>query len=173
MPKRVAPFVLVLLGVFFGLAEARAGGGAATAECKKLVGTYLTENRPKGESGEGFTSRSLLSLGAAHLALFADSGEGGEAGFAPFTEGQGNWYCQPAEGGLKVRATTFDFTVPAAGSKGGIGRLDFDLAYDPAGETLKGTATLYLIPLEGDPLAADALKDGRTFAVAGKRVKAP
>jgi hypothetical protein len=165
---------LVALLSSFGFVEAQAGEGAVATDCKKLVGTYLIENRPKGASAGGFTSRSLISRGGAHLALFTDSGQGGEAGFAPFTEGQGSWYCEPGDGGkLKVRVTTLDFTVPAGGSEGGIGRLDFDLAYDPAGETLKGTATLYLIPLAGDPLAVDALKDGRTFEVAGQRVKAP
>jgi hypothetical protein len=123
--------------------------------CKYLIGTYLTENRPKGESGGSFTSRSLLSLGSGHLMLFTDSGESGEAGFAPFTDGRGSWYCEPGDGdALKIKGTTLDFTAPAAGDpKGGIGRLDFDLTFDGASKTIGGTATLYLLPLGGDPLA--------------------
>jgi hypothetical protein len=72
-----------------------------------------------------------------------------------------------------VSATTLDFTAPTAGSEGGIGRLDFDLAYDAESHTLSGTATLYLIPLDGDPLAKDALKDGRAFEITGERMGAP
>jgi hypothetical protein len=143
--------------------------------CRYPIGTYLTKNKPKGEIGDSFTSRSLLSLGSAHLALFTDSGEGGEAGFAPFTEGRGNWYCRPGDDGkLSVKATTFDFTAPEAGGQlGGIGRLDFDLTFDVADKTLAGTATLYLLPLGGDPLDANALKDGREFEISGQSVRKP
>ncbi|HSD92758.1 MAG TPA: nuclear transport factor 2 family protein [Methyloceanibacter sp.] len=143
--------------------------------CRYPIGTYLTKNKPKGESGDSFTSRSLLSLGSAHLALFTDSGEGGETGFAPFTGGRGNWYCRPGDDGkLNVKATTLDFTAPeAGGQQGGIGRLDFDLTFDIAGKTLGGTATLYLLPLGGDPLDASALKDGREFEISGQSIGAP
>ncbi|MFO7478037.1 MAG: nuclear transport factor 2 family protein [Methyloceanibacter sp.] len=142
--------------------------------CRSLIGTYLTENRPKGESSAGFTSRSLLSLGSGHLMLFTDSGESGEAGFAPFTDGRGSWYCEPGDGdALKIKGTTLDFTAPAAGDpKGGIGRLDFDLTVDGASKTIGGTATLYLLPLGGDPLAEAALMDGREFAITAQRVGA-
>lgn len=151
--------------------EAGAGETHEKSGCKHVIGTYLTKNKPKGESGESFTSRSLISLAAAHLILFTDSGEGGEAGFAPFTDGRGNWSCQPGgDSTIKVTATTLDFTEPKAGSEGGIGRLDFDLAYNPDGQTLSGTATLYLIPLDGDPLAKDTLKNGRKFAITGQRL---
>jgi hypothetical protein len=142
--------------------------------CKFLIGTYLTKNKPKSDSGESFTSRSLLSLGSGHLMLFTDSGESGEAGFAPFTDGRGSWYCEPGDGdALTVKGTTLDFTAPAAGdAKGGIGRLDFDLSLDGASKTIGGTATLYLLPLDGDPLAEAALKDGREFEITGRRVGA-
>jgi hypothetical protein len=142
--------------------------------CRFLIGTYLTKNQPKGESGESFSSRSLLSLGSAHLALFADSGESGEAGFLPFTDGRGSWFCRSGEdGAIKISATTLDFTAPVQGeAKGGIGRLDFDLSFDAQSETLDGTATLYLLPLDADPLAASSLKDGREFAVTGQRIGA-
>jgi hypothetical protein len=136
--------------------------------CKGLVGTYLTDNVVKQSAA---TSRSLLSLGAAHLALFTDSGEGGEAGFAPFTDGRGTWFCSRGEdGALKVTATTLDFTAATAETKAGIGRLDFDLAASPDRQTLSGTATLYLIPLDGDPLDQASLKDGRAFEVTGRRL---
>jgi hypothetical protein len=38
---------------------------------------------------------------------------------------------------------------------------------------LNGTATLYLVPLGQDPLAAGELKDGRQFDITGQRVAAP
>jgi hypothetical protein len=71
---------------------------------------------------------------------------------------------------LKVTATTLDFTAPTADAKAGIGRLDFDLATSSDRQTLSGTATLYLIPLDGDPLDQASLKDGRTFEVTGRRI---
>jgi len=54
-----------------------------------------------------------------------------------------------------------DFTTP---TKAEIGRLDLDLAYDPAGKTIKGTATLRLIPLGSDPPPGEGsgLRDRRT-----------
>jgi len=143
--------------------------------CRGLTGTYLTKNVMKGESGDSFTSRSLISIGRFGLILFTDSGEGGEAGFAPFTDGRGSWRCVSGEGEApKASATTLDFTVPTAeGSKAEIGRLDFELTYDPASKPINGTATLYLVPLGSDPLVAGALKDGRQFAITGQRVEAP
>jgi Domain of unknown function (DUF4440) len=151
------------------------GKHKALRACRFLIGTYLTENKPKDASGGDYTSRSLLSLGGAHLALFTDSGEGGEAGFAPFTDGRGSWYCRPGDNGeLKLKATTLDFTSPKAGEQaGGIGRLDFDLAFDAEKKSIAGSATLYLLPLDGDPLDPGALKDGREFEITGQRVGAP
>jgi hypothetical protein len=163
--------IVVLLSLFLVAAlpiEAWAGE-TKQGGCKALLGTYLTTNKPK--SGDKIVSRSLLSFAAAHLVLFTDSGESGEAGFAPFTDGQGTWYCEPGEGGaLKLSATLLDFTGPGVGSAAGIGRLDFALSSAPNSETLSGTATLYLIPLDGDPLDPAALKDGRAFDVTGRRI---
>jgi hypothetical protein len=78
--------VLLSLILAAGLPFAALAGEASQhkqAGCKSLIGTYLTKNRPKGESGDKFTSRSLISFGAADLALFTDSAEGGEAGICP------------------------------------------------------------------------------------------
>ncbi len=140
--------------------------------CRFLIGTYLTENKPK--DAENVASRSLITLGGGHVMLFTDSGEGGETGFAAFTDGRGSWYCEPGDGDtLKITGTTLDFTVPATGeAKGGIGRLDFDLTFDRAAKTIGGTATLYLLPLDGDPLDSNALKDGREFQITARRVGA-
>ena len=142
--------------------------------CKYLIGTYLTENRPKGQSGGSFISRSLLSLGRGHLLLFTDSGEGGEAGFASFTDGRGSWYCRRGEDGTtRITGTTLDFTAPSAGeATGGIGRLDFDLTFNGERKTIGGTAMLYLLPLDGDPLNDATLKDAREFEITGQRVGA-
>jgi hypothetical protein len=146
-------------------------GGDDKPGCKDVAGTYLTKN--SAEEG-GFTSRSLLSLGRGGVASLTDSGEGGEAGFAPFTDGRGAWSCVTGDHGeIVMTVTTLDFTSPPGGVSAQIGRLDFDLGYDPGVGTIAGTASLYFIPLEADPLASDAVKDGRQFQIAGKRVEVP
>ena len=139
--------------------------------CKGLVGTYLTKNTMKDGSAGGFTSRSLITIARSGLALFTDSGEGGETGFAPFTDGRGTWRCLPNG---EISATTLDFTVPTAEKPDAeIGRLDFKLAYDRGSKTLTGTATLYLVPLGQDPLVKSDLKHWRQFEITGQRVEAP
>jgi hypothetical protein len=143
---------------------------AEAGACHDLVGTYLTKNFAEGESGGDFTSRSLISLSGSNQASFTDSGEGGEKGFGPFTDGRGSWRCIEAN---KAHAITLDFTTPTAEApKADIGRLDLDLAYDPASKTIKGTATFRLIPLGADPLASGEGR-GRQFKIVGKRVEAP
>jgi hypothetical protein len=150
------------------IAASRTGYAEAGA-CHDLVGTYLTENFAEGESGS-FTSRSLIVLSGSGQASFTDSGEGGEKGFGPFTDGRGAWRCLEAN---KLHAITLDFTTPTAEQpRADIGRLEFDLVYDPASKTIKGTATLRLVPLGSDPLAAGD-GGGRQFEVKGQRVEAP
>jgi hypothetical protein len=103
-------------------------------------------------------------------AFFTDSGEGGEAGFAPFADGRGVWRCVSAN---NVRALTLDFTMPTASAPHAeIGRLDLDLAYDAANKTIKGTGTLHLIPLGADPLIPGELGGGRQFEIVGQRIEA-
>jgi hypothetical protein len=125
---------------------------------------------PRARGSGDFTSRSLIALSGSGQASFTDSGEGGEAGFGPFTDGRGSWRCIEAN---KLHAITLDFTTPTAEQpKADIGRLDFDLAYDPASKTIKGTAVLRLVPLGSDPLAPGK-GDGRQFEITGQRVEAP
>jgi hypothetical protein len=152
-------------------ASAPSGAHAASGEdCGGLVGTYLTKNSVAGASGQ-LTSRSLLSFTASGQIFFTDSGEGGEAGYAPFTDGRGAWRC--LDDG-KARATTLNFTLPAAGEpKARIGRLDMDFSYDARAKTIAGTGILYFLPLTADPMQAGELKDGRDFKITGQRVDAP
>jgi hypothetical protein len=147
---------------------------AKASPCKELMGTYLTKNSAKGASEGTVASRSLLSFGSGGIVSFADSGEGGEAGFAPFTEGSGTWRCIAGDNGdAKIKATTLDFTEPAGGANGEIGRLDFDLAYVAGKRTMKGSAVLYLMPLSDDPLKPGKPAGGRGFEITAQRLAAP
>jgi hypothetical protein len=150
--------------------SAPSGAGAASAgHCGGLVGTYLTKNSVAGGS-QRLTSRSLMSFTSSGQIFFTDSGESGEAGYAPFTDGRGAWRCL---GGGKARATTLDFTLPAAGdSKPRIGRLDMNFSYDAKTKTITGTGVLYFVPLTADPMQPSELKDGRDFELTGERVEA-
>lgn len=148
-------------------------GDGKRGACRRLAGTYLTKNVAKGAGG--VISRSLISLDPSGIALFTDSGEGGAAGFAPFTDGRGTWQCLPGEdGALRARATTLDFTEPTAEHpKAEIGRLDFELAAEPGSDALSGSATLYLVPLDADPLDESVLKDGRQFEITSELIEVP
>ena len=161
---------LLVLAAGVLLIDAPRPVAAEAGACHDLVGTYLTTNFAEGASRENFTSRSLIALSGSGQASFTDSGEGGEAGFGPFTDGRGSWRCIEAN---KLHAVTLDFTTPTAEKpKADIGRLDFDLAYDAASKTIKGTATLKLVPLGSDPLAPGE-GAGRQFEIVGQRVEAP
>ena len=74
---------------FYQVTALRRGDGKRGA-CRRLAGTYLSKNVAKGAGGDSVISRSLISLDPSGIALFTDSGEGGEAGFAPFTEAGGH-----------------------------------------------------------------------------------
>ena len=101
-------FALAATLVLFSLSDrASAEAGA----CHDLVGTYLTKNFAKGAGSGDFTGRSLIVLSGSGQASFTDSGEGGEAGFGPFTDGRGSWRCIEAN---KLHAITLDFTTPTA-----------------------------------------------------------
>jgi hypothetical protein len=159
--------LIMLAAGLIAIGAARPAAAEAGA-CHDLVGTYLTKNFAKGETSGGFTSRSLIALSGSNQASFTDSGEGGEKGFGPFTDGRGSWRCIEAN---NAHAVTLDFTTPTAEKpKAEIGRLDFDLAYDPATKTIKGTATLRLIPLGADPLKPGE-GNGRQFEIVGQRVE--
>jgi len=159
---------LIVLAAGLTMIGAARPAGAEAGACHDLVGTYLTKNFAKGENGS-FTSRSLIALSGSGQASFTDSGEGGEKGFGPFTDGRGSWRCIEAD---KAHAITLDFTTPTADApRAEIGRLDFDLAYDAASKTIKGTATLRLIPLGSDPLTPGEIGSGRQFEILGQRVE--
>lgn len=167
----VLAFIAMAAGLGAAQADDKTRIDAGKPACKDLLGTYLTKNAAKDGS---FTSRSLLSFAGHGLALFTDSGQGGEKGFTPFTDGRGAWRCVVGEDGkLKVKATTLDFTAPADGSERKIGRLDFDLNYQADKKTIAGNATLYFVPLDADPYASDGLKDGLQFDISGQRIEAP
>ena len=131
-----------------GSALADDAGPPLTA-CAGAVGTWLTANPGKEPS------RSLLSLTADGLVLFADSGEGGGVGFAPFTGSHGAWRCLAGDAGsLKLSATMLDFTLPTADwPKQQIGRLDIEATVDAAKGTMSGTMKLYLAEIDADPFA--------------------
>lgn len=154
---------------FYQVTRTALSRGARLGRCRDLVGTYLTRNSAEGGT---FRSRSLLSLDRSGVASFSDSGEAGEDGYAPFSGGKGAWRCAADGKTSKIRAMLLDFTFPKSGEAAKIGRLDLDLTLDAGGKTIAGTAKLTLVPLESDPLKADA-SDGQAFKIEGTRIEAP
>ena len=156
------------------LAAIAAGGAMAEdsrplADCAGAVGSWISRN--PGDQ----PSRSLFSFTADGVVLFADSGQGGAANFAPFTGGHGAWRCVAADAGsLHVTATILDFTIATtAFPDQSIGRLDIDATLDPAKGAMAGTMTLSSDALDGDPLDAPELVEDAKGSFTAARINAP
>ena len=170
-----------LAGTLACKADATTAAGATSlrelplSDCSDLVGTYLTKNFAKGASDETFTSRSLLSFTNGGHTFFTDSGETGEPGFGPFSDGRGAWRCVADEkGATKALATVLDFTFRTQSNpKQQIARLNFEARYDAQTEMISGTIKLYFAPITGDPLESSSLHGGDAFEFTGLRVEAP
>lgn len=148
---------------------AQAQDGQPLTACAGAIGAWLTDN-PGQEP-----SRSLLTFTADGLLLFADSGQGGGVGFAPFTGGHGAWRCAASEAGsLRVTATILDFTLATVDwPNQRIGRLDIDATVDTAKGMMSGTMTLLMAPLDGDPLGAAELVEDAAGRFEAVRITAP
>ena len=165
----------IACGLAAGVALALAGPAIAAetgqplSDCAGVVGTWLTDNPGKEPS------RSLISLTADGLVLFADSGEGGGAGFAPFTGSHGAWRCVAGDSGsLKLSATMLDFTLPTPDwPDQKIGRLDIQATVDAAKGTMSGTMKLYLAEIDADPMAEAKLTMDAEGQFGAVRITAP
>lgn len=140
--------------------------------CFDAVGTFLTTNiNPTSGKTVG---RSLISLTNGGHFFLTDSNEGGEAEYAPFTEGRGAWQCVSDEAGeLHITATVLDMTHKTLDfPEQKIVRLDYDATYDEAAGALSADVKLYFMPLYADPLDAANLKDPIPNQISGVRVTA-
>jgi len=170
----LAPAIAAAATVVGASSAGAQGPGLPLSKCLDAVGTYLTTNYAKDESGK-FISRSLISLTNGGHAFFTDSGEAGEPGFGPFSDGRGAWRCLSKEKSLtRFVATVLDFTFITPGfPKQLIGRLDIDGSFDAAADKLSGTMTLYLVPIDGDPLKQSDLKKGAEGTFEAQKVMTP
>ena len=150
------------------------GSGLPLSKCIDAVGSYLTTNSGKDDSGK-FISRSLISFTNGGHAFFTDSGEAGEPGFGPFSDGRGAWRCVSKEKGVtRFVATVLDFTfITPSFSKQLIGRLDINGSFDPTADKLSGTMTLYLVPIDGNPLKQSDLKKGAEGTFEAQKIIVP
>lgn len=164
--------VVVLALVFSASRDAEASEELPLSACVDAVGTYLTKNFASDRSGKS-VSRSLLTLTNGGQAFFTDSREVGSQVYAPFTDGRGAWRCLSASQGESTMAiTVLDFTlVETGGRRQAIARLDMQAERGPDPGSIRGTITLYFVPLDGDPLNVEALGEGRVFRFEGLRVK--
>lgn len=158
--------------LLFGVAGVNAADEPLSA-CFGAVGTYLTTNT-NPDNGD-VVGRSLISLTNGGHVFLTDSNEGGDAEFAPFTEGRGAWRCVSDEAGqFHILATVLDFTI---GTKAfpdqQIARLDYDATYDESSETLSADVKLYFIPIDSDPMDPAMLKDAILNKVNGARITTP
>ena len=170
----LAPAIAIAATVLDAPSASAQGLGLPLSKCFDAVGTHWTTNYAKDERGK-FMSRSLISLTNGGHAFFTDSGEAGEPGFGPFSDGRGAWRCVSNEKGVtRILATVLDFTfITPSTPKQQIARLDIDASFDAAAEKLSGTMTLYLVPLDGDPLKKVNLKEGATGTFEAQKVVVP
>ena len=141
--------------------------------CVDAVGTFLTTNFNPTSGREA--GRSLISLTNGGHFFLTDSNAGGEAGFAPFTEGRGTWRCVSDEAGKRhILATVLDFTHKTADfPEQRIARLDYDDVYNEASGKFSVDAKLYFMPMDANPFDAANLKDPIPNQITGVRVTAP
>jgi len=167
--KRLAWALAAGAGIAMAGSALAAEAGPPLSACAGVVGTWLTDNPGKEPS------RSLISLTADGLVLFADSGEGGGAGFAPFTGSHGAWRCVADDSGsLELSATMLDFTLPTVDwPNQQIGRLDIAATVDAAKGTMSGTMKLYLAELDADPMAEAKLTMDAEGQFGAVRITAP
>lgn len=161
-----------LAAALFGMTRAVVAEEDLSA-CADAVGTFLTKNVNPERNVE--VGRSLISLTNGGHVFLTDSNEGGEAGFAPFTEGRGAWRCVSDEGGkLHILATVLDFTHKTeAFPDQHIARLDYDATYDAASGQLDADVKLYFLPIDADPMDAASLEDPIPNRIVGVRVTPP
>lgn len=167
-------YSLVALGAVLSIcgSHGASAGDEPLSACFDAVGTFLTTNtNPTTGKTVG---RSLIALTNGGHFFLTDSNEGGEAGFAPFTEGRGAWRCVSDEAGkLHIMATVLDMTHKTAESPDQtIARLDYDATYDAADGKLNADVKLYFMPLDADPMDAANLKDPIPNHISGIRVTA-
>jgi len=164
-------------GIALSVALLLAGPASAADEelsaCFAAVGTFLTTNTNPEKGKE--VGRSLISLTNGGHFFLTDSNEGGEAGFAPFTDGRGAWRCVSDEAGeLHILATVLDFTHKTANFPGQtIARLDFDATYDESSGELSADVKLYFMPVEANPMDAANLEDPIPNQITGVRLSPP
>jgi hypothetical protein len=141
--------------------------------CFDAVGTFLTTNINPDRGGE--VGRSLISLTNGGHVFLTDSNEGGDAVFAPFSDGRGQWRCSSDDGGkLHILATMLDFTVATQQfPKQKIARLDYDATYDEASGQLSADVKIYFMPIDANPMDAGNLKDPIANKITGLRVTPP
>lgn len=164
--------VVVSAGILlFGASLANSADEELSA-CFDAVGTFLTTNINPDRGAD--VGRSLISLTNGGHVFLTDSNEGGEAGFAPFTEGRGAWRCVSHESGeLHIRATVLDFTHKNdmfPDQK--IARLDYDAVYDEEGDRLSADVKIYFMPIDADPMDPANLGDPIPNQISGVRVAA-
>lgn len=163
--------VICLAAVLGGTVSGFAADEPLSA-CFDAVGTFLTTNTNPDRGGQEI-GRSLISLTNGGHFFLTDSNEGGEAGFAPFTEGRGAWRCESDEAGeLHILATVLDFTHKTeAFPQQSIARLDYDATYDEASGQLSADVTLYFMPIDANPMDEANLKDPIRNQITGIRVE--
>ena len=178
----MAEIRVLAAATIFGAALIVSGSLASWAQedpslkgCNAAVGTFLTKSFKEGASGDDYIARSLFSLTNGGHAFFTDSGQRGEAGYRPFSDGRGAWRCvSGADGKSRFQAVILDFVFKTEDDQSEeIGRLDFDAVVDDKTGKLESRATLYFVPLGANPMHASTLGEGQKFELVGEKIAAP
>ena len=153
----VAVCVLASL-VWIGLRPQKA---AADPLGNSIAASYLTTITDATTGA--FSSRSVITLHNDHTLAAVDSTQSGTD--IAFTSQHGAWN---HAGNGSLEATTIDFTLPNAG----VDRVDYVFDPDPVQGEVKGTITLTVFPINGNPFGGGGIVVG-TFKFTGQRITTP
>ncbi|WP_419906299.1 hypothetical protein [Hoeflea sp.] len=143
--------------------------------CIDAVGTFLTLRKIPVEGQSDFVMRSLISLTNGGHAFLTDSSQGGVLDYQPFSSARGVWRCDDAKDGtVNLSAYMLDFTFPTEREPDAlIARLDISAEYVAASGSISGITRIRFVPLDGDPLDTDQMKDPIEYEFTGTKMKMP
>ncbi len=174
MQKTTCSVSALALAALLSITPSQGRAEEPLSDCFAAVGTFLTKNTVGAEQAGPVHSRSLLSFTNGGHAFRNDSDQDAGQVRLSFGDSRGAWRCDGKEGSkVKLSAVMLNFTYPGPNhGRRLIGRLDYNGTYDTADETLRLSALLSFVPIDGDPLGPRP-SEGIPVTIVGKKIEVP